>query len=368
MVNNIPTFKSMPTSAYYEAQGVNQSRLKLLLRNNPEEYNQVQEPELYFQEKEHFVIGDAIDCKLTCPEEFDTRFYVSTLLSKPSDTMISIIRYIFDTFKDRYPDKFISSTFVGMASLPEFKAIIIESLDAHEYQKNWKTETRINKVLEHHAYWAELVDSDNKTILSQEDMSTITQVEMSLKSNPLCAHLFQTPRQGIEIFYQFPIFFEYEGHDCKGLLDIVVINHKERTIQIIDVKTLSRDTLYFPYQYKKFRYDIQGAFYYVGILKMFSNLDTLKDYKVEKPQFLVESTIKPGTPLIYTMESSAIAQAIDGEDAILDTYTYITLRPKVIGFRELLQDLTFYQENGFSKKRNIVENNNQFYLDSSYTI
>lgn len=355
---------STSTREYFNSPAVNQSRLKLLLGNNPDAYNSVETPEMYFVEKDHFVIGDAIDCRLTCPEEYEERFYESKLVSKPSDTMKSMIHLIFDTHKmSLTPDE---KPIISMQDLPS--ELIVFALDEHGYQKYWKEQTRINKVLESQDYWEEIIYSIGKTILSQEDVDVITNTEMSLRSNPLCAHLFQTPPAHIKVFYQFPIFFDVSGHSCKGLLDIVVVNYKDKTIQIIDVKTLSRDTLYFPSQFKKFRYDIQGAFYYVGMNIFKQGFKDVEDFTVLNPVFLVESTVKPGNPLMFSMSDVLIDQACHGSYPFHfnDDEKAPIIRHEITGFLSLLHDLTFYTEHGFSKKKEIVVNNGKFTINHSY--
>ena len=46
---------------YYTNPAISQSQLKLLLGSDPSIFNTIQEPDLYFEEKKHFLIGDGVD-------------------------------------------------------------------------------------------------------------------------------------------------------------------------------------------------------------------------------------------------------------------------------------------------------------------
>ena len=87
----------MVVEEYYNDSRLSQSKLKLLLGNNPNLFNTVAEPKLYFEEKKYFLIGDGVDCQLTRPiTEYAEKFHISNVENKPSDTMKSIINQIYD--------------------------------------------------------------------------------------------------------------------------------------------------------------------------------------------------------------------------------------------------------------------------------
>ena len=49
------------------------------------------------------------------------------------------------------------------------------------------------------------------------------------------------------------IQFEYRTVECKGELDLVFIDHDEKTIIPIDVKTIGTNVYSFPYNFWKYR-------------------------------------------------------------------------------------------------------------------
>ena len=236
---------------YYEHPAISQSQLKLLLGPDPSIFNTIQEPDLYFEEKKHFLIGDGVDMQLTRPiEEFNQKFHVSTLENKPSDTMKSIINQVFDLVKEEVGE------LADKGVLRDHTSKIVDCCNVHNYQPNWKTETRVAKVLEAWEYWEDLKAAEGKVVLSQEENTLISQIVMSIRTNPVTSKYFERDTNYVEILDQYSIYFNYKGIECKALLDRIIVDHKNKTIQPIDFKTMGDQTIYFPKSLRQRRYDI----------------------------------------------------------------------------------------------------------------
>lgn len=347
------------TESYYSNPGISQSKLKLLLGPNPNIFNTVQEPELYFEEKKHFVLGDAVDCQLTRPpEEFSRKFHVSRVANKPSDTIKSIVNEVYDRVK------IIESIEIG--SITDHPTMILISCNNHEYQMRWNESTRINKVCEAWEYWEDLKQAEGKQVLSEEEDSLISQIVMSIRTSPNTSKYFQVSKD-VEVLYQLAIYFPCQGLDCKALLDMVVINHKEKTIQPIDIKTMGDQTIYFPKSLRQRRYDIQAAFYTQAILQWCIMQDKYLDYKILNFKFIVESTVNPGTPLVFTCSNELLAIGREGRvqeyTRIFNTFSHRHERlPEIKGYTQLLEDYKWYMENEF-KNRQIVESQGELEID-----
>lgn len=273
---------------YYTNPAISQSQLKLLLGPNPSIFNTIEEPDLYFEEKKHFLIGDGVDIQLTRPiEEYNQKFHISNLQNKPSDTIKSIVNQVYDHVKEIYGREILT--------IDRYSNAILDSCNDHNYQPNWKTETRIAKIVEAWEYWEDLKAAEGKVVLSQEENDLISEIVMSIRTNPTTSMYFQRSKN-VEIRYQFPIYFQYKEIDCKALLDMVIINHEAKTIQPIDIKTMGDQALYFPKSLRQRRYDIQAAFYTEAL----KSLPEFQDYYIGPFMFIVESTVNPGSPLVYT--------------------------------------------------------------------
>ena len=352
---------------YYEHPAISQSQLKLLLGPDPSIFNTIQEPDLYFEEKKHFIIGDGVDMQLTRPiEEFNQKFHISNLQNKPSDTIKSIVNQVFDevkAFNNRNPN--LDQTIGNIQEYPEY---ILLGCNDHEYQMRWNEDTRINKVVEAWEYWEDLKQAEGRIVLSQEENDLISQIVMSIRTNPTTSKYFETSKD-IEILDQLAIYFTYNNVDCKALLDRVIINHKDKTIQPIDFKTMGDQTIYFPKSLRQRRYDIQAAFY-TKALKYFIERDdkTLQDYKILPFKFIVESTVNPGNPLVFTCNKSLLNLgqygksefAVPSDDMDISHYIYVH---EIKGFHQLIEDYRWYMENEFEIKREIVESQGEFQLD-----
>ena len=351
---------------YYEYPAISQSQLKLLLGPDPSIFNTIQEPDLYFEEKKHFLIGDGVDMQLTRPiEEFNQKFHISNLQNKPSDTIKSIVNQVFDLVKEEVGE------LADKGVLRDHTSKILDSCNDHNYQPNWKTETRIAKIVEAWEYWEDIKAAEGKVVLSQEENDLISQVVMSIRTSTNTCKYFETSKD-VEILNQLSIYFTYNNVDCKALLDRVIIDHKNKTVQPIDFKTMGDQTLYFPKSLRQRRYDIQAAFY-TEALKYFIERDdkTLQDYKILPFKFIVESTINPGNPLVFTCSSELLDIGKNGRqpyklcDKPYISTEYITYMKfdEIKGFHQLIEDYKWYMENEFEKSRKIVEAQGEFQLD-----
>ena len=233
---------------YYTNPGISQSQLKLLLGPDPSIFNTIQEPDLYFEEKKHFIIGNGVDMQLTRPiEEFNQKFHISNLQNKPSDTIKSVVNQVYDHVKEVYEGEILA--------IDKYPNAILDACNDHTYQSKWLDNTRIAKIIEAWEYWEDLKQAEGKVVLSQEENDLISQIVMSVRTNPTTSKYFETSKD-VEILDQLAIYFSYCGIDCKALLDRVIVDHKNKTIQPIDFKTMGDQTIYFPKSLRQRRYDI----------------------------------------------------------------------------------------------------------------
>lgn len=341
----------MVEQEYREHSAISQSQLKLLLGPNPNVFNTVREPELYFEEKKHFTVGNAVDCLLTQPrEEFERKFHISTIENKPSDTIKSIVNQVFDLVKEEVGE------LADKGVLRDHTSKIVDCCIVHNYQPNWKTETRIAKVLEAYEYWEDLKQAEGKTVLSEEERNLIDQIVMSIRTNSVTAPYFEGGKN-IEIRFQVPILFDILEVNCKALLDMIIIDHNKKTIQPIDIKTMGDHTIYFPKSLRQRRYDIQAAFY----TRALKSRVEFQEYEILPFKFIVESTINPGNPLVFTCDRTLLevgklgraAVRLSGISETKLTSIYYGKVEAIKGYMELLDDYKWYMEHGFEVPRSI---------------
>jgi hypothetical protein len=216
----------------------------------------------------------------------------------------------------------------------------------------------------------DLCKAFGKRVISKSQANIINAIVASLENNPRTASYFNRvffeSLPNITIYYQFPIYFEYRGVQCKGLLDMVIVERDEEgkilSITGIDLKTMNGNTYYFPSSIKARRYDIQAAWYTLALRQHFA---VPEESDVIRPfQFVVESTSYQGKPLVYTVDTSLLNIGRFGRRAIslhdTDMFNGETMASAIIqyeikGFEQLLDLYIYHSENGFNEEREIQE-------------
>jgi hypothetical protein len=309
---------------YFDNPAIGQSRLKKILYHVNSFVNFKDEQTLYYEEKDHFIIGSAVDCKITRPEAFDQEYYIDDLATKPSDTIMSIVKYVKDTSDH--------------VRLEDARTEILNSCNIHKYNKTFKDDTRIDKVISSGKdYFDLLIASNGKMILSKEEMDTVNNIYNSFYANETIAKILNHK----ECINQLEIYFTIDDLKYKAMLDKVLIDHRFKTITPIDIKTLHGHTSYFPENARKFRYDFQAAFYIMA-LKEWSLWEGYSDYKINPFLFIVETSMPSaqGSPMIYQCSNDFIQVGMHGKHN--DTVN-------IYGVDTALMLHKWYEENGYQK-------------------
>ena len=350
---------------YFESPALSQSALKkLLIGIDGYLKSNKQEKELYYTEKGHFIIGSAVDTILTGEDgEFDKQYYVSELEKKPSDVEMSIIQMVFDS---------IPKNDFQIYDLRSYETFIDYAITQHNWQSNWKLETKINKIIDIGTdYFEDLKKGFGKQILTINDKKLIDDIVISLRSNAVTNKYFDrnaiNRSKNIEVRYQVPIYFLYKDVNCKALLDIVVIEtmpDDSITIQVIDLKTMAGNTLHFLTNLKKFRYDLQASFYTNAITTDITTFEPV--YSANKVTllpflFIVESNTNPGQPLVYVADNEILEIGKKGKEEVRIGDDIIKYAIK--GFDELLDTYIYQSENDWLQEKVITDNNGVLHIN-----
>lgn len=367
---------------YFESDRLSQSTLKKLI-NGVESFknSKKDKKELYYCEKNHFIIGSAVDTYLTGEDNsYHEKYYTSTLERKPSEIEMSMIQSVFDKLKDKIDIKDIED-------ISNYPNEISESIEEHNWQSKWKIETKISKLVESgYDYFEELKLSVGKQILSKEESETIDVVVRSLTTNKRTSKYFDrkalSRASGVSVYYQLPIYFDYKDVECKALLDILIVirDDANRVVSItpLDLKTTSGNTLDFHKSYKKFRYDIQAAYYLQALEESCTNLlnITVEEFKntIKPFTFIVESITYPGNPLLFVVDEKSRSGKYGVEDYKLQNITdqleysnhwgeSIVLVEKVLGFDRLIDIYKYQSKNNWEEDEIVTKNNGILTVD-----
>lgn len=351
---------------YFNSPALSQSKLKTLLKGYRAFCKPEQETRLYFEENESFILGSAVDCILTGEDgEFDKQYHISEIEKKPSETLMSICNQLIDDAKVNYNREIRGESFFEYVTqewfdlFSEDRVKIITNI--HEYGMKWSAETCQKKVLECEDYIQDQIQSEGKQVLSQAEKTTIDTIVYNLQNSPNTSTLLDRSlyeEGSIDMYLQLPIYFTFMGIKCKALLDLVMVfrNDKGQVTEVhpYDLKTMSGDTTRFLSSIKKFRYDIQAAWYTRALMEYFK-------VPIHPYSFIVESTTMPGTPLVYQMEESFVKIGEQGLPGVRvreeSTEHEYVMTQDVKGIMQLIDDYQWYERYGTEEDKVVRENN-----------
>lgn len=311
--------------AYYSHSALSQTDIKALLES-PQAFVALQKRKeegglfytdetLFYKEKPGIIIGSAVDYHLSYgQEEFDELFTVLDEEKKPGAKPLSIAHMALDTLEialEGVIDPGIA------ANMDTFKSAFVDIARDQGYRGNIKDPIKYWDSLkgEMQEYWAELVFSRGKQLLSQEEKMSIDATLVSLKTNPMTSKyfLFESTKD-LDVSKQLTIHWHHDGVDLKSLLDMVLINHKKKLIAPIDYKVTHGSTLYFKSTFNMFRYDVQGAFY-SDALNFWKQEHGFSEYKVLPFSYVVESYTHQGMPIVYDLSPESFHRGKYGDPA-----------------------------------------------------
>lgn len=337
--------------SYFDIEALSYSSLRAL-SVGPAYFKYQQEQDS--EEKDHLIIGSAVDIMLTENNKFWEYYYLE-----------------FEEFDSELPQpqmlKFIDYL-VHNENCGEITGNCYE--EAYEYAgiNKKKLETIISEFKDkYQPYYQYLikkniynVNNKDKQLLTNNQYKIVDSIVNSLRNNQFTKKYFEEYFESSkERFTQLEIYWELKDLKCKSKLDLVFVNHNTKEIQPMDLKTTGNSVFSFDSSSLRWRYDLQAAWYSMALywLINYSNDEywsKLKSYKLLNFKFIVESTKNPGTPLIYSCSDKFLNMATSGFRKDGKWYK---------GIEELVEDYKWYvDKNSWSYNREIIENNGEIEL------
>lgn len=322
---------------YYERLEVNQSSLKEILFGGMQSFlAKSQELMSEYSEKKYLIEGSGVDCILSMGRDvFEKQYHVSKIPKKPGEKAMLTLKYAYEEALN-----------IGSGVDADITAYIKQIYDAAtkaEYQMNWykagvkpEDDTRVKAILKdpvNSAYWNDIVSAEGKQILSDQEIYNIETISNSFLTHLHTRNLF-IDGPDTDLIYQFAGFFETHNQvPAKFMTDLLIIRHKSKVINPVDFKTTRQHVTKFPIEINSWRYDIQAAFYSLGVRRCLDKISELlgkdvTDYSIGKFAFAVESTQSPGCPLIFPLNESIINRGkigdseYEGYESALTVYKY----------------------------------------------
>jgi hypothetical protein len=230
---------SYSTLAKFEREGFN---------GLPHLFDKLETPSLTF--------GSAVDTLITDSETaFNERFIVCDLPPVP-DTIIKIVKDIFNVYGG------------SVSSFDDVKdEVIYNVLNKYQYQLNWRPETRVKVVREKGSRYYELLSiSDGKTILDSDTYTKVVAAVRTLRESNATKKYFADNNpfdDSIERFYQLKWKASLRDDiEYRCMMDLAIVNHKNKTIRPIDLKTSGHNEWDFQHSFIQWNYQIQARLYY----------------------------------------------------------------------------------------------------------
>lgn len=237
------------------------------------------------------IFGSAVDAIITGGyKTFYDNFAVINM-PKLSDSLASIALWLYERF--------------GKAGL-SFESISDDDISdagiANDYyvKENYR-QVRIKKIKEEcKKYYDILMSSNGKTVISKETFIEVEKCVNTLKTSPATKDLFSDePKDSpIEKLYQVQLASTFDGIEYVIAIDLLIIDHANKTIYPFDLKTTSGKEYNFEEHFVHWGYSIQARLYARVILDNISRDPDLKDYNVADYKFVVINK-ESLTPLVW---------------------------------------------------------------------
>jgi hypothetical protein len=283
--------------------------------------------------------GSAVDSIITGGmDEFNSRFLVADIPTV-EDSIKLLVTEAFNSYKDEYSH---------LSDIPVDALVAIT--EEYKYQSRWKPETRARVILEKgEELYNMMFLAEDKTILTTEQYEKIEACVNALRTSPATGHLFAEVSpfdQDFEKLYQLKFKCTHNDVDYRGMLDLTVIDHRNKIIHPYDLKTTGHPEHEFFKSFLKWGYQCQGRLYTRLIEENIKDDPYFKDFTVSTFKFIVvnKDTLNP---LVWDFtDNHAIGDLCYGkkDDIILrdpykvgeELHYYLTVKPKVpIGINEI---------------------------------
>lgn len=187
-------------------------------------FDKVESPSLLF--------GSAVDALITGgQEEFDNNFMVADF-PVLTESVEKIVKSLFNQYHETYKT---------INDIPDNN--IIETTEIEKYQKNWKPETRAKVIREQGAeYYTLMYLAGTKKIVDTATKELIDNAVEVLKNSNATKFFFTENNpfdNRYERYYQLKFKSTIDGIDFRCMADLILVDHQDKIIYPVDLKTSS---------------------------------------------------------------------------------------------------------------------------------
>lgn len=211
---------------------------------------------------------------------------------------------------------------------------VVEIIKANKLWNNIKTDATFIKKFNFEDFYTytETCFLD-KDIIFTFDLLKLKEAKAALLSSNRTKHYLVNDLDNI---YQLEINYPYKNQNIKTILDIVIIDHKNKIIKGVDLKTGTPKSEDFSKNFFSFKYYLQAALYQKA-LEYFNTENFKGEYTIEPFRFLYFSKTDIHNPLVYKVTNKWIDAGMRGFST-LSGYEYR-------GVDAIIEDLIWHKEN-----------------------
>ena len=253
-------------------------------------------------------MGRLVETLLMEPERFDDLFFMSSCVEVPGGMLGKFIWKLSEIVGEE-----------GDKEGFDFEEVARAAYNFSGYKI--KFETVLSKLddPENRIYYEECLKVNHlgMTMVTAQDITNAEQIVESLRNSPHTGTIvtLDSSTERFTVHNQFKIEdYVIDGMRLKSMLDKIIIDHKNKTVQIYDLKcTWAVESFYKEYYLYRRAY-IQGYLYWKAV-QYLANTDTecgFFGYDVKTPNFIVCDSINYYDPLIYTTTEEDMDDAYNG--------------------------------------------------------
>ncbi len=294
--------------------------------------------------------GDALDLgrvteDLIIPIEADKKNYHYLTEEKPTAMTLDLANFVLTYCEQN------NLTFNQLKKLDENEEIIYKILDENNLWKKQLEPTRKANYKDNKQFWeyikASLASNEGKILITPQQWEKANELANILQFHRFTKDYFNRGEN------QVTYVFKLNGVLYKIRIDKLIVDHDNRTIQPIDLKTGSPYANQFEINFFKLRYYLQQSLYSLGVHHMMNEL--YPGYEVLDFKFIYISTteLKP-YPVIVNMSEKWAEAGYEGFHRNGRYYK---------GIKELTEEYLFYNKNGKDFPKEVYENNGVICID-----
>jgi len=248
------------------------------------------------KESPSLLFGSAVDTLLTeGRQQYNSKYFIADLPSL-TDSLYPIANQLFELYHSEYDslDKISDEDIARIGKENSFYA--------NDKYKNYRIKLIKEGCSE---YYKMKFLAGEKQIISSEFNDSVEKTVHTLLTAPNTKWYFQqdTPFEDIERLYQLKFKAVFFGVPYSCMADLIIVNHEEKTIQPVDLKTSGHKEYDFYKSFIDWNYHIQARLYYKIIEDNVRKDEFFKEYKIMPYKFIVinkESLL----PLVWEYEDT----------------------------------------------------------------